>query len=113
MKALRSFYLMLICLLVSSAAIAGGHNETAASGKDVFKAHCANCHDSLIGGFFSGAPRIGKQADWAALIPKGAEGLTQATISGIGDMAARGGCVECSDEDIRAAVGYILEQTEQ
>jgi len=112
MKALHSFYMTLIFLSISSVAMAGGHTEIAVSGEDVFKASCANCHDSLIGGFFSGAPSIEKKAAWAPLLPKGVEGLTQATISGIGKMAARGGCAECSDEDIRAAVEYIVEQTQ-
>jgi cytochrome c5 len=112
MKVLTSCYTMLIWLLISSAAIAGGHGETAASGKAVFEASCANCHDSLIGGFFSGAPKLGKQADWAPLMPKGVEGLTQATISGIGKMKARGGCTECSNAEIEAAVEYIVAQSQ-
>jgi len=97
--------------------MAGGHestapSETAPSGKTVFEASCANCHDSFIGGFISGAPAIDDADDWELLIPKGIDGLTGTTIAGIGEMAARGGCAECSDEEIRAAVEYMLEEIE-
>jgi cytochrome c5 len=110
MKARHSFGMALICLTVSSIAMAGGHESTEPSGQAVFEASCANCHDSFIGGFFSGAPAIGDNADWEALAPKGVDGLTGTTIAGIGEMTARGGCAECTDEEIRAAVEYMLEQ---
>ena len=110
MKARYTFCMTFICLALSSAAIAGGHSSTVASGKTVFETNCAKCHDSFIGGFTSGAPALGDQADWATLVPKGVDGLTETTIAGIGEMKARGGCAACSDEEIRAAVEYILEQ---
>ena len=55
MKAGHLFGMALIRLTVSSLAVAGGHASTAPSGQAVFEASCANCHDSFIGGFFSGA----------------------------------------------------------
>jgi cytochrome c5 len=112
MKALHSFCMTLICLSIPSITMAGGHSSTAPSGQEVFESSCANCHDSLIGGFFSGAPTLGDKADWELVVPKGIDGLTGTTIAGIGEMDARGGCVECSDEEIRAAVEYILEQSQ-
>ena len=111
MKAQHTFCMTLICLALSSAAVGGGHSSTVASGKTVFETNCAKCHDSFIGGFTSGAPALGDQADWATLVPKGVDGLTETTIAGIGEMDARGACAECSDEEIRAAVEYILEQS--
>jgi cytochrome c5 len=110
MKALYSFCMITICLSISSIAVAGEHSSTVPSGKEVFDTSCANCHDSFIGGFFSGAPALGDKADWEFLIPKGVDGLAGTTIAGIGEMEARGGCAECSDAEIRAAVEYILEQ---
>jgi cytochrome c5 len=112
MKAQYTFCMMLICLTLASVAVAGGHSSTAASGQTVFETNCAKCHDSFIGGFTSGAPALGDQADWAVSVPKGVDGLTETTIAGIGEMKARGGCAACSDEEIRAAVEYILEQNQ-
>jgi cytochrome c5 len=108
----RSFCMTLVCLTISSITMAAEHSSAAPSGQEVFEASCANCHDSFIGGFFSGAPALGDKADWEALIPKGIDGLTGTTIAGIGGMEERGGCADCSDEEIRAAVEYILEQSQ-
>jgi cytochrome c5 len=135
MKVRHLFSMLLICLTVASVALAGGHesaapseaapatapsettpataaSETAPSGQAVFEASCANCHDSFMGGLFTGAPAIGDADDWVALTPKGVDGLTGTTIAGIGKMDARGGCVTCTDEEIRAAVAYMLEQNQ-
>jgi cytochrome c5 len=85
--------------------------EAPRSGEAVFNAACAKCHTGGIGGFFSGGPTVGDKSDWQALVPKGVDGLTGTTLSGIGKMAARGGCTSCSDAEIRAAVAYMLEQS--
>jgi cytochrome c5 len=78
----------------------------------VFNAACAKCHTGGIGGFFSGGPTVGKKSDWEALAPRGVDGLTGTTLSGIGKMAARGGCTTCTDAEIRAAVAYMLEKSQ-
>jgi len=112
MKALCSFCMTLICLTMASATMAGGHSSTAASGQAVFETNCAKCHDSFLGRLSSGAPALGDKADWAPVVAKGVDGLTETTIAGIGEMEARGGCAECSDEEIRAAVEYLLAQVQ-
>jgi cytochrome c5 len=126
MKVRHLFSMLLICLTVASVAMAGGHesaapseaapataaSETAASGQAVFETSCANCHDSFMGGLFTGAPALGDADDWVALTPKGVDGLTGTTIAGIGKMDARGGCAACTDAEIRAAVAYMLEQNQ-
>jgi cytochrome c5 len=112
MKNLRSFCMLIMCLSISSAALAGGHSSAVTSGQDVFTTNCESCHSGGIGGFFSGAPDVDDESDWEALRPKGIDGLTATTIAGIGDMAARGGCATCTDDEIRAAIEYMLEQIE-
>lgn len=82
------------------------------SGSAVYAADCAGCHSGGFIGFFNGAPEVGDGDDWVALTPKGVEGLTAATIGGIGKMAARGACSACSDAEIRAAVEFMLEQSQ-
>ena len=99
-------------LFATSLSMADSHESSARSGEEVFEANCANCHTGGFGGFFSGAPKVGDEDDWEALIPKGVDGLTATTIAGIGDMAARGACTVCSDEEIRAAVEYMLENSQ-
>ena len=112
MKSLHATWLALVCASLSSATLAGGHSSEAPSGQAVFEESCANCHDSFINGFVTGAPQLGDEDEWAVLAAKGIDGLTDTTIAGIGEMAARGGCAECSDEEIRAAIQYILDESQ-
>ncbi len=112
MRHLYFILLAYIALNVTGIALATSHSAPARSGEAVFEESCANCHTGGIGGFFSKAPDIDDAEDWEARTPKGLDALTANTIMGFGEMAARGGCVECTDEEIRAAVEYTLENIE-
>jgi cytochrome c5 len=112
MRRIYSVLLGLATLAMTTSAIAGGHSVASRFGEEVFETHCANCHSGGFGGFFSGAPDIDDPDDWKDLTPKGIDGLTATTISGIGEMAARGGCMECTDAEIRAAIEHILQQVQ-
>lgn len=71
-------------------------------GRSVYQQSCSNCHD----GGLMGAPKIGHSRYSADI-----EVLTENTIKGIGRMPARGGNPRLSDDDIRAAVEYMVEQS--
>ena len=110
----RSLWILitLASIVATAAAIADGHSTDELSGEAIYKANCANCHSGGFGGFFTGAPKVGKAKDWEELLPKGVDGLTASTIAGIGEMAERGQCETCSDEEIRAAVEYMVEESQ-
>ena len=112
---MRGTQLLLIALAglaLAALAVAGSHSASEPSGQAVYEAHCANCHSGGFGGFFTGAPKVGKKKHWKELIPKGVDELTANTINGVGEMVARGQCETCSDENIRAAVEYMVEQSQ-
>ncbi len=112
MRCIRSIMVALICLFTTTIVVAADDNTSGQSGKAIFKEHCKKCHTGGIGGFFSGAPDIDDQEDWEERAPRGLDKLTSSTIAGTDDMDARGECTECTDEDIRAAVEYILEKVQ-
>ncbi len=112
MRCIRSILVAFVCLSTTTIVVAAGDSTSGRSGEAVFEANCANCHTGGIGGFFSGAPDIDDQEDWEDRVPKGLDELTAKTITGIGDMEARGECAECTDEEIRAAVEHILEKVQ-
>ena len=57
-----------------------------------------------------GAPKIGS-GEWAArLDAKGLDTLVSNAINGIGAMPARGTCSDCSDEEIKASIEYMIAQ---
>jgi cytochrome c5 len=80
---------------------------TASNGEGIYAKSCASCHKMGI----IGAPKTGDQAAWKPLISSGISELTQAVINGKGAMPARGGNSSLSDDEIRAAVEYMVEQS--
>ncbi|MEP4149324.1 MAG: c-type cytochrome [Halioglobus sp.] len=88
----------------------GGAAATASSGprsgEDVYNAACMACHATGAGG----APLYADVAAWADRIAKGTEALYVSGVSGVPGtgMIAKGGCMDCSDEEIHAAVDYMI-----
>ena len=77
------------------------------SGADVYGAACVACHASGA----AGAPVKGDQAAWEPRISKGLDTLTQHTVDGFGAMPAMGMCMDCSEDEIRAAVEYLVDES--
>jgi cytochrome c5 len=90
----------------------GGAAPTAAassgprSGEDVYNSACMACHSTGA----AGAPKLGDAAAWADRIAKGNDALYSSGINGVAGtgMMARGGCMNCSDEEVTAAVDYMV-----
>ena len=70
---------------------------------------CATCHANhpLIP---LGAPKIGSSADWQPRLKQGMNILFKHTNEGFGLMPARGGCFECSDQQLLMAIQYMLSE---
>jgi cytochrome c5 len=80
------------------------------SGEDLYNSVCASCHTT--GG--SGAPMLGDKAEWSKRLAQGGlNGLYTVAIDGKGSMPPKGTCIGCSDQEIQAAVDYILKTTEE
>ncbi len=77
------------------------------SGEDVYNADCMACHATGV----AGAPKLGDAAAWADRLAKGTDTLYDSGINGLAgtSMIAKGGCMNCSDEEVIAAVDYMLE----
>ena len=82
------------------------------TGPQVYNAACLACH----GGGIGGAPKTGVAADWNARIALGEAALKDNAINGyqgsVGFMPPKGGRVDLSDEEINAAVDYLIEQVQ-
>jgi len=77
------------------------------SGEEVYNAVCMSCHTSGV----AGAPVIGKSDQWAERIAQGKQSLYSNAINGIGVMPAKGGASNLSDDNIKAAVDYIISES--
>lgn len=84
---------------------------TAMSGPQVYNTACLACHGAGIGG----APILGDAAQWVERIAQGADTLRIHAIEGfsgsVGYMPPKGGRLDLSDEEIAAAVDYMVDES--
>ena len=78
-----------------------------ADGKKVYEATCSACHASGV----AGAPKLGDKAAWAPHLMHGTDGLLQSALKGKGAMPPKGGNPSLSDDDVRAAVEFMVSQS--
>jgi cytochrome c5 len=80
------------------------------SGEEVYNTACMACHSTGA----AGAPKVGDAAAWAARIAKGTDALYASGVNGVPGtgMMAKGGCVACSDEEIHAAVDFMVANSQ-
>ena len=79
------------------------------SGDAVYNASCVACHSTGA----AGAPKLGDSAAWGPRAAKGIDALMTTAINGINAMPPKGTCATCSDEELKAAVEYMLSQSGQ
>jgi len=91
------------CGGAATTAAVGGSTRT---GEEVFNTACMACHSTGA----AGAPKYGDTVAWADRIAKGKDALYDTGVNGVPGtgMMAKGGCVSCSDEEIHAAVDYMV-----
>lgn len=92
----------------ASAAPAQASSSGPRSGQAVYDAACAACHVSGV----AGAPILGDASAWAPRIDKGMEILTDHVVNGFNAMPARGACADCSDEELVAAIEYMIDESQ-
>ncbi|MEQ8231462.1 MAG: c-type cytochrome [Gammaproteobacteria bacterium] len=99
----------------SEAAPAAEETATAAAdgrGKEVYDAACFVCHTPGA----AGAPKLGDSAAWSDRIAKGTDTLYHNAINGFmgnaGMMPPKGGRPDFSDDDIKAAVDYMVSASQ-
>lgn len=80
-------------------------------GKAIYGKTCSMCHAANV----AGAPKPGDKADWSPRISQGMDVLYQHALEGFtgakGQMPARGGAVTLSDEEIKAGVDFMVNQS--
>jgi cytochrome c5 len=82
------------------AEVAGG----ARSGADVYTASCVACHGAGV----LGAPKLNDAAGWTPRLEKGMDALLSNAINGINAMPPKGTCMNCSDDEIKAAIEHMI-----
>ena len=77
------------------------------TGEEIYNSKCTACHTSGA----AGAPKLGSAGDWEPRLAQGVDALYSNAVNGIRGMPAKGLCMDCSADEIHAAVDYILENS--
>ena len=76
--------------------------------EDIYQQYCAVCHRGGV----AGAPKFRTDSDWQKRFDvKGIDGLTKTAIQGLNAMPPKGTCADCTAQEIRAAVEYMVPQS--
>ena len=122
-----SFFTKIKNYLVSSSIIIAGMTFTASTGategeliqvaqlsdgfnaEQKYMASCFACHSTGA----AGAPKVGDgmAAEWEPRLEKGLDTIVQNAINGVNTMPAKGLCFDCSDDDIKAIVEYMIDSS--
>jgi cytochrome c5 len=77
------------------------------AGEKRYKATCALCHEPNVAKSM-GSPAFRNAADWKPRMAVGIDGMLQIAITGKGAMPPRGTCMQCSDQELKMAIEYML-----
>jgi cytochrome c5 len=76
----------------------------AADGKAVYDKTCALCHAAGV----ANAPKFGDKAAWAPRAATGTDALLASVKTGKGAMPPKAGNADLKDDDIKAAIDFML-----
>lgn len=90
---------------VAGAAAAGAAAAGPRSGADIYNSSCIACHGAGV----LGAPKLQDAEGWAPRMEQGFDTVLANAINGINAMPPMGTCGDCSNDDIKAAIEYMIE----
>ena len=75
-----------------------------------YMASCFACHSTGA----AGAPKVGDgmAVEWGPRLEKGRDAMVANTVNGLNTMPAKGLCFDCTDDDLRAIVEYMIETSQ-
>jgi len=76
--------------------------------EQVYNTACMACHATGV----ANAPKLGDIAAWAPRIAQGVDTLFEHAVKGFKGMPPRGGSSQLSDEDVSAALDYMVERSQ-
>ena len=77
-----------------------------ADGQKIYQTSCQACHATGA----AGAPKLGDKEAWAPRIAKGNDALFSSVKNGLKAMPPKGTCMSCSEDELRAAMEYMVGQ---
>ena len=75
------------------------------AGEQLYKTACFACHATGV----ANAPKFGDKAAWEPYIKTGMDAMVKVAMQGKPPMPPKGGAANASEDDIRAAVQYMVD----
>ena len=91
--------------LFLAAAMASTGAAAADDGAAVVQGLCFACHQAGM----NGAPKFANKVAWAPRIAQGKDKLYENAIKGLRGMPPKGGSTNLSDDQVKAAVDYMVK----
>ncbi len=76
-------------------------------GQKIYMQYCHICHESGL----ASAPKLGDKSDWTPRIAEGMDTLFEHALKGYKAMPPKGTCMDCSDEDLKKAIEYMVSKS--
>ena len=89
---------------IAAPSAAANQPLAANAGEERYKSTCAVCHATGV----AAAPKFRVQADWTARMAQGMDVMLATAIKGKGGMPPKGTCMQCSDEELRVTIEYMI-----
>lgn len=82
--------------------------EKKEQGQEIYEQYCIVCHRDGL----AGAPKFRNEQDWKPrLAGRKLDDLAASSIKGLNAMPAKGTCIKCSNDDLKAAISYMLPKS--
>ncbi len=81
--------------------------QSSIDGQKIYKSICFSCHDFGV----AAAPKPGDKATWAPRLANGMDILYESSLNGKGAMPAKGGNSALSDDEVKAAVDWMVAES--
>ncbi|MDB5918065.1 MAG: cytochrome c5 family protein [Massilia sp.] len=102
-------FLILIAMSAAAAAAAPAAPSAAdlVKGEKIYGATCLACHGAGV----MGAPKSGDKAAWKPRLAKGVPTMYASAVDGVRMMPPKGGNMMLKNEDVKAAVDYMVSKS--
>lgn len=94
---------IVVCLTLALSSVA----HAARSGETLYNSYCIACHMNGV----AGAPKFGNKAEWQPRIEKGIDTLLKDATNGFKAMPPKGLCFDCSEDELRSAIQYMIDNS--
>lgn len=83
-------------------------NAQGEPGQEIYERYCVVCHKDGL----AGAPRFRNEQDWKPrLVGRKLDDLVASSLKGFNAMPAKGTCIKCNEDELKAAISYMLPKS--